>query len=163
MLLNEDIGSDMKEYGLDTDQIIDLIEVTPPFLMIDYAAKVIPGKSCHGVKDLAKEDWFFDCHLKKEMTMPGVLLIESMLQTLILAIYTMDSHKGKLAYVSDISTKLFAKVSPNSQLNIYADLVSYRRGISKGIVKIKVDELKVCQGDFVLISPHDMPLPKQKN
>ena len=75
----------------------------------------------------------------------------------------MDSHKDKLAYVSDISTKLFAKVSPNSQLNIYADLVSYRRGISKGIVKIKVDKSKVCQGEFVLISPHEMPLPKQKN
>ena len=163
MQLNENIGSNMNEYVLDTDQIIDLIEVTQPFLMIDYASKVIPGKSCHCVKDLAKEDWFFDCHLKNEMTMPGVLLIESMLQTLILAIYTMDSHKGKLAYVTDISTKLFAKVSPNSQLNIYADLVSYRRGISKGIVKIKVDKLNVCQGEFVLISPHDMPLPNQKN
>ena len=75
----------------------------------------------------------------------------------------MDSHKGKLAYVSDISTKLFAKVSPNSQLNIYADLVSYRRGISKGIVKIKVDKLKVCQGEFVLISPHDILLLKKNN
>jgi hypothetical protein len=42
-------------------------------------------------------------------------------------------------------------------------LVSYRRGISKGIVKIEVGKLKVCQGEFILISPHDMPLPKQNN
>jgi 3-hydroxyacyl-[acyl-carrier-protein] dehydratase len=152
----------MNGYGLDIDQIIDLTEITPPFLMIDYAAEVIPGKSCHCVKDLTKEDWFFDCHLKKEMAMPGVLLIESMLQTLILAIYTMDSHKDKLAYVSDISTKLLSKVSPDCQLNIYADLLSYRRGISKGIVNIKVDDLKVCQGEFMLMSPHDMPVPKSK-
>jgi 3-hydroxyacyl-[acyl-carrier-protein] dehydratase len=83
-----------------------------------------------------------------------------MLQTLILAIYTMNGHKGKLSYVSDISTKLFSKVPPNSQLNIYADLVSYKRGISKGIVRIEVEKLKVCQGEFILISPHDMPIPK---
>jgi 3-hydroxymyristoyl/3-hydroxydecanoyl-(acyl carrier protein) dehydratase len=152
----------MKGYGLDTDQIIDLIEVTPPFLMIDYAVKVIPGKSCYTIKTVKEKDWFFDCHLKTEMTMPGVLLIESMLQTLILAIYTMDGHKGKLAFVSDIRTKLISKVLPNSVLHIYADLLSSKRGISKGIVKIKVNKIEVCQGEFELISPHQMPIPRRE-
>jgi 3-hydroxyacyl-[acyl-carrier-protein] dehydratase len=152
----------MNAIKLSSEQIIELIEITPPFLMIDSALKVIPGETSHAIKDLSKDDWYFESHLQNEMTMPGVLLIESMLQTLILAIYTMDGHKGKLAYVSNISTKLLSKVSPNSQLNIYANLVSYKRGISKGEVKIMVDNSKVCQGEFVLMSPHDMPVPKTR-
>jgi 3-hydroxyacyl-[acyl-carrier-protein] dehydratase len=152
----------MKANKLTTDQIINLTEITPPFLMIDYAVKVVPGEYCHAVKNLSKDDWFFECHLKKEITMPGALLIESMLQSLIVAIYTMDMHKGRLAYVSDITTKLLAKVSADSQLNIYANLISYKRGISKGAVKVMVNNKKVCQGEFILISPHDIPVPKNK-
>ena len=84
-----------------------------------------------------------------------------MLQTLVLTIYTMDGHKGKLALVTDIKTKLISKVSPGSKLDIYADLISYKRGVSKGIVECKVDNSKVCQGEFTLLSPHDMPLPRK--
>ena len=34
-------------------------------------------------------------------------------------------------------------------------------GISKGIVEGKVDNCQVCHGEFTLLSPHDMPLPKK--
>tara|TARA_B100001146_G_scaffold162055_1_gene143020 strand:- start:189 stop:365 length:177 start_codon:yes stop_codon:yes gene_type:complete len=50
-------------------------------------------------------------------------------------------------------------ISPDSQLDIYADLLSYKRGVAKGVVKTKVDNVKVSQGEFTLISPHDMPVP----
>ena len=106
-----------------------------------------------------KNDWFFKCHLEREKLMPGTLQIEAMLQTLVLAIYTIQGHKGKLSYVTDISTKLLSSVSPDSQLDIYADLLSYNRGIAKGVAVGKIDDSTVCQGEFTFISPHDMPLP----
>jgi len=150
----------ISQESLNNDEIIDFLEITPPFLMIDRVEKIIPGKSCYAIKMLKKNDWFFNCHLQREQLMPGVLLIEAMLQTLVLAIYTMDGHKGKLSFVTDVSTKLISKVSPDSQLDIYADLISYRRGIVKGIVKAKVNNINVCRGEFTLISPHDMPTPR---
>ncbi len=150
----------MQKNSLNIDEIMDYLEITPPFLMIDYVEQLIPGKSCHGVKKLKQDDWFFNCHLEREQLMPGALQIEAMLQTLVLTIYSMDGHKGKLSFVTDISTKLLSKVSPDSQLDIYADLLSYKRGITKGIVKTKINNVKVCQGEFTLISPHDMPTPK---
>ena len=150
----------MKDRSLNIDEIMEYLEITPPFLMIDYVERLIPGKSCYAIKRLKKDDWFFKCHLEREKLMPGVLQIEAMLQTLVLAIYTMQGHKGKLSYVTDISTKLLLSISPDSQLDIYADLLSYKRGVAKGVVKTKVDNVKVCQGEFTLISPHDMPLPK---
>ena len=149
--------------SLNNDEIINLLEIKPPFLIIDRVNKIIPGKSCYAVKKLKKEDWFFKCHLEREMVMPGALLIEAMLQTLVLTIYTLEENKGGLSYVTDITTKLFSKVSPDSQLDIYADLLSYKRGIAKGIVKAKVNNKNVCQGEFKLISPHDMPTPRVIN
>ena len=60
----------MKGFGLNTDQIIDLLEITPPFLMIDCINNIKPGEMAHSVKKLSQEEWFFQCHLKKD----GVML-----------------------------------------------------------------------------------------
>jgi len=94
------------------------------------------------------------------LVMPGVLQIEAMLQTLVLTIYTMDGHQGKFSYISNINTKLISKVSPDSQFDIHAVLLSYKRGIAKGIAVGKVNDSKVCQGEFTFISPHDIPQPR---
>jgi len=150
----------MEDCSLNIDEIMEYLEIIPPFLMIDHVERVIPGKSCYAIKKLTKDDWFFKCHLEREMLMPGVLQIEAMLQTLVLAIYTIKGHNDKLSFVTDISTKLISKVPPDCQLDIYADLLSYKRGVSKGVVKTKVNNVEVCNGEFTLISPHDMPTPK---
>ena len=150
----------MKDCSLNIDEIMEYLEITPPFLMIDYVERLIPGKSCYAIKRLKKDDWFFKCHMQKELVMPGTLQIEAMLQTLVLTIYTMEEHKGKFSYISNINTKLFSKVSPGNQFVIHADLLSYKRGIATGMAVGRINDAKVCQGEFTFISPHDMPLPQ---
>ena len=150
----------MKGFSLSTDQIIEYLEITNPFLMIDYVQEIIPGVSAHGVKKLTEDDWFFKCHLQRELVMPGTLQIEAMLQTLVLTIYTMEGHKDKFSYISHINTKLFSKISPGNQFDIHADLLSYNRGIAKGVAVGKINDATVCQGEFTHISPHDMPHPR---
>ena len=152
----------MNGFSFNIDQIIEYLGITPPFLMIDYAKEIVPGKSAHGVKKLTQDDWFFKCHLQRELVMPGVLQIEAMLQTLVLTIYTMEGHQGKFSYISNINTKLISKVSPDSQFDIHADLLSYKRGIAKGVAVGKVNDTKVCQGEFTFISPHDIPRPRME-
>ena len=151
-----------KGFSLNIDQIEQYLEISHPFLMIDYAEDIIPGKSANGVKILTDDYWFFQCHLQREMLMPATLQIEAMLQTLVLTIYTMEGHKGKFSYISKINTKLFSKVSPGNQFVIQADLLSYKRGIAKGVAVGKINNTKVSQGEFTFISPHDMPLPQTK-
>ena len=150
----------MKRFSLNIDQITQYLEISPPFLMIDYVKEIIPGKSAHGIKKLTENDWFFKCHMQRELVMPGTLQIETMLQTLALTIHTMERHKGKFSYITDINTKLFSKISPGYQFIIHADLSSYKRGIAKGVAVGKINDTKVCQGEFTFISPHDMPRPQ---
>jgi 3-hydroxyacyl-[acyl-carrier-protein] dehydratase len=153
----------MAGFSLNIDQISQYLEITPPFLMIDYVDEIIPGKSARGVKNLTEDEWFFKCHTgfwQKNLAMPGALQIEAMLQTLALTIYTMEGHKGRICLDVSVNAKMFSKSPPGNQFVIHADLLSYKRGISKGIAVGKVNDVKVCQGEFTYISPHDMPLPK---
>jgi|TARA_Y100000310_G_C20632282_1_gene789277 3-hydroxymyristoyl/3-hydroxydecanoyl-(acyl carrier protein) dehydratase len=43
----------MKKNSLNVDEIIEYLEITPPFLMIDSVEKIIPGKSCCRYEELA--------------------------------------------------------------------------------------------------------------
>ena len=150
----------IKGFSLNIDQITGYLGIYPPFLMIDYVKEIIPGKSANGIKKLTEDDWFFKCHMQRELAMPGTLQIEAMLQTLVLTIYTMEGHKDKFSYISHINTKLFSKISPGNQFDIHADLLSYNRGIAKGVAVGKINDATVCQGEFTHISPHDMPHPR---
>ena len=144
--------------NLNQNQIIELLQISPPFLMISQAYDVQPGISSSSFLNLNSHDWFFDCHLKKHQAMPGTLQIEAMLQTFVLSIYTQEENRNKIAFVIDIKTKLFKKVSPNSKLIINTKIISNKRGIYKGIGTCLIDEKIVCQGEFLLGIPSIHPI-----
>ena len=98
--------------------------------------------------------------MQRDSAMPGSLQIEAMLQTLALTIYTMEGHKGRICLEISVNARIFSKISPGNQFVIHADLLTYKRGVAKGIAVGKVNDVKICQGEFTFISPHDMPRPK---
>ncbi len=151
----------MQKLKLDIKAIIDYLEIKPPFLMIDKVEELIPGKSCYAIKKLRNDDWFFESHLKKEQLMPGTLQIEAMLQSLVLTLYSLKNHSGKLSFVKNIKTNLISKVRPCNTLNIFAYLQSYKRGIADGNCRIEIGKEIVSEGQFSLVSPHDLITPKR--
>jgi 3-hydroxyacyl-[acyl-carrier-protein] dehydratase len=140
-------------------EISKRLEISDPFLFLDQIEALIPGKSARGFFQLNPELWFFKSHLPKEQAMPGTLLTETMLQTLVLALYTMEGHQGKLSFVTETKTKLFSKVSPGEKLVIEATLLSYKRGIAKGEATVTQAGKRVAFGEFSFASPHDLPRP----
>ena len=46
----------MNQDSFNTDEIINYLEITPPFLMIDHVEKIVPGKSCYAIKKLKQEE-----------------------------------------------------------------------------------------------------------
>jgi len=145
---------------LTKSEISTYLQIIDPFLFIDHIEQLIPGKSARCRKQLVETDWFFKCHLPHEQAMPGTLLTEAMLQTLVLAIYAMEGHQGKLSFVTETKTQIFFKVTPGINLTIDATLISYKRGIAKGEAVILQADKKVCSGQFTFVSPHDLPSPR---
>ena len=144
----------MKTISLDKKQICEYQQNRDPYLFIDFATEIIPGKSAKGYKDLNEDEWFFKVHWPKDPNMPGMLQVESLVQMCALSILTLQGNKGKIMYLVSVNNVRFIKkIVPNTRFFIKTSIKSFNRGLAFceaiGIVK---DET-VCKADFNLILP----------
>ena len=128
-----------------------------PYLLIDEASEVIPGKSAKGFKILKKDEWFFKVHWPDDPNMPGMLQIESLVQMCALAILTLPNNKGKIVYLTSANNlKFVKKILPDSKLEMVTEIKSFKRGLAicqgEGVVK---NEL-VCKAEFNLVLPGEI-------
>ena len=86
----------MKKLQLDKNEIYEYQQNREPYLMIDFATEIVPGKSAKGYKYLSKDEWFFKVHWPNDPNMPGMLQIEALVQMSALSILTLPDNKGKL-------------------------------------------------------------------
>jgi len=93
--------------------------------------------------------------------MPATLLTEGMLQTMVLLIYSSHEHNNQPALITDINVKQFSSARPDQEIIFKAELLSFRRGISKGEVTSMADGELLSRGKFTYASPHLMILPKK--
>ena len=142
---------------LDNKDIIEFQKNRFPYLMIDVVENVIPGKSSAGFKNLTANDWFFKCHFPGDPNMPGLLQVEAIVQIAALAILTMEGNKGKVMYLSKLTDSKFKKkVIIGDRLDLYAEVISYKRGIAKYYGKGTVKKQKVCEATFELVLPDEV-------
>ena len=126
-----------------------------PYLLMDYATKVIPGKSVIGFKILKKNEWFFKVHWPGDPNMPGMLQVEAMVQMSSLIVFTLPNMENKTLYLADPNNiKFFRKIIPGDKLKIVSKLMSSSRGLYKfeaeGYIKKKI----ACKASFTLILPN---------
>ena len=142
---------------LDKKQILEYQQNRDPYLLIDEATEVIPGKSAKGFKILNKDEWFFEVHWPSDPNMPGMLQVESMVQMCALAILTLPNNKGKIVYLTSANNLKFAKkILPETKLEIITEIKSFKRGVAicKGEGFIK-NEL-ACKAEFNLVLPGEI-------
>ena len=148
---------------LSRKQIIKIQKNRDPYLLIDYATKVVPGKSVEGYKILKKNEWFFKVHWPGDPNMPGMLQVEAMVQMSSLVIFTLPNISGKTLYLADSNNiKFFKKIVPGDKLKIVSKLISNSRGLyrfeSEGYVRKKI----ACKANFTLILPGSVYISPRK-
>ena len=148
---------------LSKKQIIKIQKNRDPYLLIDYATKVVPGKSVEGYKILKKNEWFFKVHWPGDPNMPGMLQVEAMVQMSSLIIFTLPNISEKTLYLADSNNiKFFKKIVPGDKLKIVSKLISNSRGLykfeSEGYVKKKI----ACKANFALILPGSVYISPSK-
>lgn len=136
---------------LDRNKILEYQKNRDPYLMIDYATKVIPGELSEGYKDLKADEWFFKVHWKNDPNMPGMLQIEALVQMSALSILTLDGNKGKVVYlVQADKLKFYKKILPGERLIIKTKILSFKRGIANCYGEGKIKENLACKASFTL-------------
>ncbi len=153
----------MESLELDKNKILDYQQNRDPYLMIDYASKVVPGKSAQGYKILKKDEWFFKVHWPNDPNMPGMLQTEALIQMSALIVQTMPGNKGKILYLVDANKlKFIKKIIPGDKLEIYSKLVSWKRGLIKFDAEGFVNSKKTCKASFTLVIPGSFDIKIKK-
>ena len=141
----------MKEFKLDKEGICEYQKNRDPYLMIDYATKIVPGVSSEGYKDLKEDEWFFKVHWKNDPNMPGMLQIESLVQMSALSILTLDGNKGKTMYLVNANQlRFFKKILPGDRLLIKTTIDLLKEVLPYG-GEGRVEDNIVCKANFTLV------------
>ncbi len=153
----------MKKISLDNKGILEYQKNRFPYLMIDVAEEIIPGKFAKGFKNLSSNEWFFKCHFPGDPNMPGMLQIEAMVQLSALIILTLPDNKGKIMYISKLKKAIFKKkVLIGDKFIMETHLNSFNRGIASFTAKAFVKENKASEAEFELVLPDELNKYKLK-
>jgi 3-hydroxyacyl-[acyl-carrier-protein] dehydratase len=152
----------MVPFSLNSEELKKYQPNRYPFLMIDYVTEVVPGKFANGYKNLTNNEWYFPVHFPGGPNMPGALQLEAMAQMLTVAVTTQEGLKGKVTHALEHTVKFKKEVLPGEQLILKTEIISWRRGICKGLAKGYTNGEIACEAKMLITIPDilEQYLPK---
>ena len=153
----------VREFSLNSFELLDYQPNRFPFLMIDFVTKVKPGILAEGYKNLSNNEWFFPNHFPGHPNFPGALQLEALAQMLTVAITTTEGNKGKITYAISHKINLKKEVFPGERFEIKTQVTSWKRGICKGNGKGYTNGEIACEAEMVITIPDILEsfLPKK--
>jgi len=137
---------------LNKKEILKIQKNKPPYLMMDYATKIVPGKSSEGYKVLKRNEWFFKVHWKGDPNMPGMLQLEAITQISALAILTLPNNANKTMYIVSMNNiRFYKKVLPTQKILISSKIEYSKENYFQFKGQIKVKQSLVCKVDFAML------------
>ena len=138
--------------SLNKKEILKIQKNKPPYLMMDCATKIIPGKLSEGYKILKPNEWFFIVHWEKDPHMPGMLPLEAISQISSLAVLTLPNNAKKTMYlVSMNNIRFYKKVLPKEKILISSKIEYRKDNYFQFKGQIKVKRTLVCKVDFAML------------
>ncbi|MGB9697473.1 MAG: bifunctional UDP-3-O-[3-hydroxymyristoyl] N-acetylglucosamine deacetylase/3-hydroxyacyl-ACP dehydratase [Ignavibacteria bacterium] len=140
-------------YLFDIDAILKIMPHRYPFLLVDRIIEIVGDKKIIGLKNVTINEPFFQGHFPHKPIMPGVLIVEAMVQCgSILLVNLIEDHHNKIAYFAGIDKVKFRKpVIPGDQLIFEMEVQSFKFNLCKlagKAYKGYVGGELVCEGEF---------------
>lgn len=135
---------------LNINEIKKIIPHRYPFLLVDKAEILIPGKKGIGYKNVTIGEPFFTGHFPEEPIMPGVLIVEALAQVGAIVLLSEEKFQGKTPYFAGLNKVRFKrKVIPGDTLNMEVEITRLRGSIGIGQGKAFVYDELACEGEFL--------------
>jgi len=138
---------------LDIHKILEMLPHRYPFLMVDRIVDFEPEKSLTAIKNVTVNEPFFPGHFPYRPVMPGVMILESMVQAAaILAALgegKQASEKEVYYFVGVDNARFKRPVEPGDQLRSDIKLDRKLRGIWKCSGVASVDGQTVCTAEMM--------------
>ena len=134
-------------------EIEDIMRVLPhryPFLLVDRITEIEENKRVVGIKNVTINEPFFQGHFPGHPIMPGVLIVEAMVQVGgMLLLGTLEEPDTKVVYFMSIDNIKFRKpVRPGDQLVFEVEMIQVRGKIAKTRGVARVDGEVVAEAEM---------------
>lgn len=122
-----------------------------PFLLVDRIIEITENKIV-GIKNVTRNEEFFNGHFPNMPVMPGVLQIEAMAQTAGLFVLSKPENKGKVGLFASIDNAKFKRmVVPGDQLRMEITMNKVGRVLScTGIATVDGDVASQADMKFMI-------------
>ena len=143
------------------NNVSDILKILPqryPFLMIDKVIKVTDNKIVT-LKNVSNNEPYFQGHFPGNPIMPGVLILEAMIQTgnLLPAEVSTDSKKDYVGYVTAIDNVKFKKpVVPGDHLYLTVSILNKISTTWRFTGKADVNGIIVAEATWMGVLVNDL-------
>jgi UDP-3-O-[3-hydroxymyristoyl] N-acetylglucosamine deacetylase / 3-hydroxyacyl-[acyl-carrier-protein] dehydratase len=140
-------------YVFDAQAVQNLLPHRYPMLLVDRILELTPLERVIGLKNVTRNEPFFDGHFPGHPVMPGVLIIEAMGQTGgVLLLNSVENPETKVVYFTGLDNVKFRKtVTPGDQIRFTVDMSIFRRGLCKMHGEAHVDGVLVAEADMTAV------------
>jgi 3-hydroxyacyl-[acyl-carrier-protein] dehydratase len=134
---------------LNSNEIEKILPHRYPFLLVDKILDGEEGNWAAGIKNITRNEYFFQGHFPEYHVMPGVLIIEALAQVGAIALLSLEENRGKIAFFAGIKSAKFKKeVLPGDQLYLECKLKRQLGNIGFGSAIAKVDGEICCTAEL---------------
>lgn len=136
---------------LDRDAIMQIIPHRPPFLLVDRIVEIEETRIV-GTLRLRGDEWFFSGHFPGAPIMPGVLIVEAIVQAGACLALRRPETAGRIPYFAGIEAVRFRRpVRPGDELTLEAELLWMRGRMGRMAGRARVGEAVVAEGEFTFV------------
>ena len=149
--LPDDADEAATETVLDIVAIKKIIPHRYPLLLVDRIIEMVPGERVVGLKSVTGNEPFFEGHFPDYPVMPGVLIIEALVQTG--AVMMLQESEVQIPLFAGIDKARFRRqVVPGDQLRLELVVLRARAGTCKMTAKAFVDGELAAEAEIMAVA-----------
>ena len=139
--------------GYDIKRILDLLPHRYPLILVDRVLELEPGIKIRALKNVSVNEPFFLGHFPDKPIMPGVLIVEGMVQTggLLLAERMTPQMRSQVCFSGVDQARFRIPVIPGDQLIFEVEIVRRRSNVVKMSAKAYVDNNRVAEAKLLAL------------
>lgn len=139
--------------GYDIKRILNLLPHRYPFILVDRVLELEPGVKIRALKNVSVNEPFFPGHFPDKPIMPGVLIVEGMVQAggLLLAERMTPQMRSQVCFSGVDQARFRIPVIPGDQLIFEVEITRRRSNVVKMSAKAYVDNNRVAEAKLLAL------------
>jgi 3-hydroxyacyl-[acyl-carrier-protein] dehydratase len=138
----------------DSERLVSMLPQHPPFRFVDSVDDVVPAKYVDARYRVTGDEAFLAGHCPGNPVLPGVIQIEALAQTGVIAMLADERYQGRLALFGGVEKVRFRRiVRPGDELRMVVEVerLSARGGWARG--RATVGDETACEARLFFAVP----------